>query len=89
MTAIILTEIDKENWGFVLYKGGNGKWYVDFPYSPVSFVDLFMLIELSELEKAKAEQNRQFLCVLSDLIKNDFNSYLSRALNRNNFIFND
>ena len=84
---IELTQIDKENWRFVLYESKEKKWIGDFVYSPISFVDLSMLIVLTNQEKLKAEQNRQFLIELSEKIRNDFNRFLSRAENRNDYVF--
>ena len=89
MCTLTLTKIDKENWRFILYEAPNGKWYVDFPYSPVSIVDLSMLIELNESEKAMAQKDRQFLFNFSEAVRNNYNAYLPRALNRNNYQFND
>jgi hypothetical protein len=84
-----LTQIDKEDWRFILYETVNGRWIGDFVYSPQSFVDLSMLIELTDSEKALAQENRQYLIELSEIIRNNYNDYLKRALNRDNYLFND
>jgi len=89
MSKISLTKIDKENWRFILYESADGKWIADFPYSPVSAVDLSMLIELTGSEKAMAENDRQFLINFSETIRNRYSEYLHRALNRDNYLFND
>jgi len=83
-----LTKIDVEKWRFILYETINGKWIGDFVYSPQSFVDLSMLIELTDSEKALAEKNRQYLIDFSEDIRNNQNDYLKRALNRDNYLFN-
>ncbi len=89
MNKVSLTQIDKENWRFILYETINGKWIGDFVYSPQSFVDLSMLIELTDSEKALAEKERQFLIDFSETIRNNYNDYMKRALNRENYKFND
>lgn len=87
MTKTILTEIDKENWRFTLYESPDSNWYGDFIYSPQSFVDLSMLLKLSDEEKASASHNREFLIELSEKIRNNYKDYLQRALNRKDFEF--
>jgi len=84
-----LSKIDEENWRFTLYESENGKWIADFPYSPRSFVDTSILIELTESEKSNGIKDRKFLINLSKKIRNDYNNYLNRALNRNDYVFND
>jgi len=87
MTKTILKEIDQENWRFTLYESPDSKWYGDFIYSPQSFVDLSMLIELSDEEKKSALQNRDFLIELSEKIRNNYKDYLNRSLNHEDFEF--
>ena len=87
MTKTILKEIDQENWRFTLYESPDSKWYGDFIYSPQSFVDLSMLIELSDEEKKSALQNRDFLIELSEKIRNNYKDYLNRSLNQEDFEF--
>ena len=74
---------------FILYKSDNGKWFADFPYSPISAIDLSMLIELTDSEKAMAENDRQFLINFSETIRNRYSEYFHRALNRDNYTTND
>jgi|SRR5690554_1849463 len=87
MTKTILKEIDQENWRFTLYESPDSKWYGDFIYSPQSFVDLSMLIALSDEEKKSALQNRNFLIELSEKIRNNYKDYLNRSLNQEDFEF--
>ena len=83
-----LTQIDIENWSFTLYETADGKWIGEFVYSPYSYIDWNMLIELTDLEKTIAQNNRQYLIDLSEAIKNNYKNYLHRALDRNNYHFN-
>ncbi len=83
-----LTKIDIENWRFVLYESSDNKWIGDFVYSPQSFIDLSMLIELTDDEKHKAQKNRDYLIEFSEVIRNNYKEYLKRALNRNDFEIN-
>jgi len=87
MTKTILKEIDQENWRFTLYESPDSKWYGNFIYSPQSFVDLTMLIALSDEEKKSALQNRDFLIELSEKIRNNYKVYLNRSLNQEDFEF--
>ena len=82
-----LTQIDKENWRFILYESIEGKWFTSFSYSPSRAVDLSMFIELNEQEKARAKSDRNFLIELSESIKNNHQTFLSRSLNTKNFEF--
>ncbi len=82
-----LKVIDKENWRFILYESQNGNWIGDFSYSPKSFIDLSLLIQLTDNEKTKAQNDRSFLIELSDLIRNNYNEFMNRALNRDKFQF--
>ena len=83
---IKLKKIDLENWRFVLYETENKDWIGSFVYSPVSFVDLSMLIILSPEEKNKAEIDRTFLIELSENIRNNYKEFLTRIENKNKFI---
>jgi hypothetical protein len=87
MTKTILKKIDQENWRFTLYESPDSNWYGDFIYSPQSFVDLSMLIELSDEEKKSTLQNRDFLIELSEKIRNNYKDYLNRSLNQEDFEF--
>jgi hypothetical protein len=60
MSKISLTKIDLENWRFTLYESDDGKWFADVPYSPISSIDLSMLIELTDFEKTEAVNDRKF-----------------------------
>jgi len=82
---IELKEIDKEHWKFVLYETSQNEWIGNFVYSPSSFVDLSMLILLSEDEKQEAMENRNFLIELSDEIRDNYKSFQDRALKRENY----
>ncbi|GAF05997.1 hypothetical protein [Saccharicrinis fermentans] len=62
-----LKKIDSENWRFTLYESAEGNWFADFPYSPQSFIDLSILLELTDNEKANAQKNRQFLIDFSEI----------------------
>ena len=84
---IKLKEIDKENWRFVLYENPDEEWIGDFVYSPISFVDLSMLILLNEVEKGKAMINRNFLIELSEKIRDNYKEYLKRSLKREDYEF--
>lgn len=85
MPKINLTEIDDENWRFTLYETSDKKWISSFSYSPQSFIDLEMLIELTDDEKVKAESDRQFLIDMADRVRNNYKGFLERALNRDNY----
>lgn len=87
MTKTILKEIDQENWRFTLYESPDSNWYGNFIYSPKSFADLSMLIELSDDEKKSALHNRDFFIELSEKIRNNYNDYLNRSLNQEDFEF--
>jgi len=87
MKKILLSKIDEENWRYTLYESPNGKWYGDFTYSPQSFVDLSMLIELTNEETKSASDNRDFLIELSESIRNNYKDYLTRSLIREDFEF--
>ena len=89
MNKIKLAKIDIENRRFVLYETIDGKWIGDFVYSPKSFIDLSILIELTDFEKAMVQNDRQSLIGLSETIRDNYNDYLERALNRNNYLIND
>ena len=82
-----LREIDREHWRFVLYEGPDKGWVGDFVYSPISFVDLSMLISLSDAEKRKAMINRNYLIKLSEKIRNNYEYYLKRSLKREDYEF--
>jgi hypothetical protein len=86
MDRIRLTKIDKENWRFILYESVQKNWFVSFSYSPQSFVDLSMLIELTNDEKEKAKDNRQFLIDFSEKVRSNFKDYLARAKNTDDFV---
>ena len=86
-TQLILS--DKENWKFSLYTTPEDKWYCDFCYSPQSFIDLSMLIQLTDDEQKKAQSNREFLIELADNIRDNYKEYFSRSLDRSDFIFVD
>lgn len=85
MNKTKLTEIDSEAWQFTLYQSVDGLLFGDFVYSPRSSVDVSMLIELTDEEMAAVKQNRDELLALAELIRNDYKSYLPRALNRHQF----
>ncbi|QXP52503.1 hypothetical protein [Cellulophaga sp. HaHa_2_1] len=87
MQKILLNKIDQENWMFTLYENTNGIWYGDFMYSPSSFVDMSMLIELTDKEKKLAFENRFFLIELSEKIRTNYTIYQSRTLNQKDFEF--
>ncbi|WP_313374423.1 hypothetical protein [Chishuiella sp.] len=82
-----LKEIDGENWKFTLYESQDSNWYVDVVYSPRSFVDLSMLIKLNEEEKNTAINNRDNLIKLCDKIRDNYEHYQSKSINRDNFQF--
>lgn len=84
-TALI--KIDSEPCQFSLYETPDKKWIVDFSYSPQSSIDLSMLIALSESEKAAILKNRCLLIDLSKNVRNNYQSYLKKALHRDEFIF--
>ena len=86
MPKIKLNRIDIERWRFILYETPNNKWIASFSYSPQSFIDLSMLIELTDDERIKAESDRQFLIDMADKVRNSYERFLERALNRDNYI---
>jgi hypothetical protein len=89
MNKINLVQVDIENWLFTIYESKDGIWFGNFTYSPQSFIDLSMLIEFNESEKLNAQNDRQFLINLSFSIRNNYQNYLSKSLDKSNFIFND
>jgi len=85
MPKIKLNKIDIERWRFILYETPDNKWIASFSYSPQSFIDLSMLIELTEVEKFKGESDRQFMIDMADKVRNSYKEFLDRALNRDNY----
>lgn len=86
MPRIRLNKIDVERWRFILYETPDKKWIASFSYSPQSFIDLSMLIELKDDEKIKAEFNRQFLIEMADNVRSSHEKFIERALNHDNYI---
>ena len=80
MGKIQLTKIDKENWCFILYEKPDKSWIGSFPYSPVSAVDVSMLIELTEDEKSETQKDRNYLIEFSEHLRNNHKDYLKRAV---------
>ncbi len=87
MPKIKLNKIDIERWRFILYETPDNKWIASFSYSPQSFIDLSMLIELTDYEKFEAESDRQFLIDLADKVRNSYKEFLDRAIDRDKFLF--
>lgn len=87
MSKVKLTKIDVERWRFVLYKTPDETWVARFSYSPKSFVDLSMFIELNNEEKKNGETNRQYLIDFADNVRNNYEEYIVRALNSDNYLF--
>lgn len=87
MEKIKLTQIDQENWRFILYESQSGNWYGDFDYSPISFVDSSILIEFTEKEKRLASENRDYLIELSESIRKNYKDYEFRSLSPEAFEF--
>jgi hypothetical protein len=73
-------KLDVEPWKFIVYEVDELYWFVSFSYSPVSFVDLSMIIKLTDEEKINAELDRQFLIDFSDKLRNDYKPYLIRSV---------
>ena len=86
MDKIQLTQIDIENWRFVLYEDPSKDWFGSFVYSPISVVDLSMIIKLTDEEKLKACKDRNFLIELSENIRNNHKTFLQRSLDEKLFI---
>lgn len=86
MPKIQLNKIDIERWRFVLYETPDKKWIARFSYSPQSFIDLAMLIELTDEEKNKAESDRQYLVDMADKVRNSYKDYIGKAINPDNYI---
>ena len=89
MHKVKLNRIDIERWRYVLYETPDRKWIARFSYSPQSSIDLSMLIELTNDEKVKAESDRQFLIDMADNIRNSYKGFIERALNQNDYVFDD
>jgi hypothetical protein len=85
---IELTEIDKEHWRFILYENSKKEWIGDFVYSPQSFIDLSMLIKLTNEEKEICRNDRTQLLKLADQIRSNHREFLSRSLDRKKYMFN-
>jgi hypothetical protein len=88
-TKIELTQIDKENWRFILYEDKDGNWFGRFSYSPKSAIDLSMIISLTDEEQKKAKSDRNYLVSLSDTIRNKYIDFLRRAIDTDKFIINN
>lgn len=89
MSKTPLRQIDIERWMFVVYETPDEDWVVDFSYSPRSYIDLSMLIQLTDDEKDKAKIQREFLIELSHQIRAEPNTYFQRALSRDDFLIED
>ncbi|MCZ8329861.1 MAG: hypothetical protein O9282_00970 [Flavobacterium sp.] len=85
MEKIKLFQIDIENWRFTLYESQSKELYASFPYSPRSFIDLEIFIKLTEEEKIKAKNDRNFLLEISDDVRNNYKNYFSRTINFGDF----
>lgn len=83
---IKLTEINQENWRYILYETPNGEWIADVAYSPKSYVDFSMLILLKVEEQNKAKEDLAYLIEWSDLIRGNYQPFLERALNRDDYL---
>lgn len=84
---ISITEIDRENWRFILYESEDETLYGSFVYSPQSFIDLSMIIELTEDEKRKYESSRIEFLKFADEIRFNHNEYIQRRLDEKKFKF--
>ena len=84
---ITLKQIDNEDSRFVIYEDSNSDWYGSFIYSPLYVVDLSMLIPLSNDEKSVATLDRNYLIQLSEKIRDNYDSYLLRAVDTAQFEF--
>jgi len=82
---ITLTEIDRENWRFILYKSASHQLFGDFIYSPKSSIHLSILIELSKEEAEIFKLGRKKFLQLCDRIRFNYENYLDRQLEKNNF----
>jgi hypothetical protein len=87
MEKINLTEIAIERWRYILYETDTKDLYIDVSYSPVSFVDVSMLIKLNQEEKENHLNDSEFLKKHSEKISYYFKNYLHRSLDRSNFNF--
>ncbi len=85
-TTLSLFLIDIENWRFRLYEAPNNDLYCDFPYSPVSYVDISILLKLTAQETAKIKADRNHLFTMSDDVRDNYKIYLHRALNSKDFL---
>lgn len=84
---IKLTKIDSEPWQFILYRGENNQLFAKFYYSPQSYIDLNLLIKLTEEESNNVKINRIFLIELATKIRNDYTKYIGRGLDLNQYQF--
>jgi hypothetical protein len=87
MEKITLKEIDDEIWKFTLYESPAKDWFLDIVYSPMSAVDLSMFLRLTNEEKANVQRDRNMLISFCEQVSNNYQSYLHRAMDRNNFTF--
>jgi hypothetical protein len=53
-------KLDVEPWKFIVYEDDDLYWFESFSYRPVSFVDLSMIIKLTDEEQINSELERQF-----------------------------
>lgn len=84
---INLKEIAIERWRYILYESDDQDLYIHVHYSPVSFIDLSMLIKLTEQEKQNYLSDGEFLNKHSEQITYYFKDYLHRSLNPSEFNF--
>jgi hypothetical protein len=78
-----IIKLDMEPWQFILYEVDGTDWIVNFPYSPISSVDVSMSIKLNTEEKLRAKENRQFLIEFSETLRNNHKAFQERALDFN------
>jgi hypothetical protein len=74
-----IVELDREPWHFILFEVDDDCWVVDFYYSPKSYVDSSLTIHLTDEEKLKTKNNRQFLVDFSIDLMNNPNKYFDRS----------
>lgn len=86
-TKIKLIKIAQENWKYTLYKSEDNRLFGSFVYSPQSYIDVSMLIELNSQEITEYNADVEAISRLSEKIRNNHLNYQQRALDSNNFYF--
>ena len=75
-------KIDFQPWEYALYKVNGGLYFLRIPYSPKSFVDTTMCIELSDKEISFALSKEGWLGDFSRQIRENYDDYRCRSISK-------